>query len=627
MSTETETIYTDVDQSPIVTVEQPAGLNQQKRKHGEVAPTDQSTWKCIDCSHRNFASASECFKCKTSQEVQLKRKKENPNNWVCGSCSNSNWPHRTICNRCKSLKPGLENQTRNGNSGDQDWVCLNCDNNNRAFRSECNKCKLSKAEAISPSIAQFRTNADWLCMSCGNSNYPYRIACNKCSLPKRQAMTAARAPSNPPSSFADDKSENWLCYNCDNVNLPFRTECNKCKLDKKEGTNPSTAFKRSNTDWKCSVCSNVNFYYRVFCNSCQLPKSEIGEEVQCQVASDQHYLYDQGVPVPAELTGVPTEPIEHAAAQLYNQQGYIKPKPDQSYTVLHDLVSNKTDNWSCHNCDNLNFPLRTHCNKCRMAKDEAIAPETRAGRANVGDSQWSCLECSNQNYHFRLECNKCKGPRPARPISANNGFYGDVSGGNVTVGADYGYGYSDPNYGGGFPVQAYNPQPTQSSQQQSQDPENDWICNQCFNVNWPKRSKCNKCGLDKSVAVTPGQSVNRQGSYDSGDAASNWACSECQNINWPKRTKCNKCGVDKDGMNPANTGISISSGSVQRSGEPGGDWVCNECLNVNWPLRTKCNKCGVDKPLVMDNWPCSKCSHANYNFVSECSSCNAAKDS
>ena len=626
----------------LVTVELPAmAASQQKRKHDEVSLADQSTWKCIDCSHRNHASASECFKCKTSQEVQLKRKKENPNNWVCGSCNNSNWPHRTICNRCKSLKPGMENQMRNVNSADKEWVCLNCDNNNRAFRQECNKCKLAKGEAVNPGIAQFRTNTDWLCMSCGNSNYPYRISCNKCSLPKQEAMTATRAPTNPLPD--DDKSENWLCYNCDNVNLPFRTECNKCKIDKKSGTDPATAFKRSNTDWKCSVCYNLNFNYRVFCNGCQLPKSEIGEEVP--PSDEQLYSpYEGGVPVPTELTGVPTEPIEQAAAQLYStqqsayQQGY-QPKPaSASYTILRDLVNNKTDNWSCHNCDNLNYPLRTHCNKCRMSKAEAIAPETRAGRASVGDSQWNCSECSNQNFHFRTECNKCKGPRPLRIISTVdvNGFYGGIgNNGAATVSADYGYGYSDPNFGAGFPVQSYNSvnsygnntqsynssQSNQPSQQQSDDPSSDWVCSQCRNVNWPKRTKCNKCGLDKGVASDPGQSSNPQSGYDvqSNDPDANWVCSvpECQNVNWPKRTKCNKCGVDKGAMSPA-----LGGGSA----EGDGNWVCVDCQNVNWPKRTKCNKCGVGKPGAMDSWTCSTCSHNNYSFASTCDSCGGAQD-
>ena len=519
--------WTSGDNAALVTVEQPANL--QKRKHTDLHQ-DQSTWKCDTCAHRNFASASECFKCKTSQEVQLKRKKENPNNWRCGGCGNSNWPQRTVCNRCKAPKPGFESQLRNG---DCDWTCLNCDNINRPFRQQCNKCKMSKAEAVNPRTGQLRSNTDWMCMSCGNSNYPYRIACNKCKLPKHQAMTATR-------SFNSDQPENWLCFNCDNVNLPFRTECNKCKIEKREGVNPETAFKRTNRDWKCTVCENVNFYYRVFCNKCQLPKSEIGEEVATQLSNDLKYSpypsYKEAphssVPLPSELQGVPTEPIEQAAAQMFQQQvekGGAR-TGRENFTVDQELLSNRTDNWTCYNCDNLNYPLRTQCNKCSMSKAEAIAPETHAGRLAAGDSQWQCSACSNNNYHFRLHCNKCKAERPPRQAAAqlyHNGGYTNSS----YTSTNSSFCTSNSSY----PVQQYS---TSYAAQQyaggsvaaqqytgAQDGGVSWICTGCENVNWPRRTACNKCGADKS-AQSP-----------------NWLCSQCKHINYSFVTECSSCHV------------------------------------------------------------------------------------
>ena len=536
------------DSTCVVTVEQPPSLH--KRKHPTLIHGDQSTWKCDTCAHRNFASASECFKCKTSQEVQLKRKKENPNNWTCTECRNSNWPHRTVCNRCSTPKSGYENQINRNGGGDADWTCLNCDNINRPFRQECNKCKMSKQEAVDPRTQHGRTNQDWLCMSCGNSNYPYRIACNKCKLPKQQAMTATR-------SFDSDKPENWLCFNCDNVNLPFRTECNKCKLEKKEGINPETAFKRTNRDWKCTVCENVNFYYRVFCNKCQLPKSEIGEEMGRGGGSDgvkcNNYpsyggvahtavhnpavphpavphsavphsavphsavphpaVPHSAVPLPSELRGVPTEPIEQAAAQMFQEQvqkGTV-PASAASFTMEHDIVNNRTDNWTCYNCDNLNYPLRTQCNKCSMSKAEAVAPETRAGRLASGDTQWQCAGCGNNNYHFRLACNKCKADRPPRNASEL-------------------YTCSDQAYSGGYPVQQYASSYNTggSVARTTNAPTSNWICSDCENVNWPKRTKCNKCGVEKS-AQNP-----------------NWLCAYCKHINYSFVSHCNSCKAAKD---------------------------------------------------------------------------------
>ena len=523
---QSNTAVAEPGNTALVTVEQPPNL--QKRKHDDLH-NDQSTWKCDTCSHRNFASASECFKCKTSQEVQLKRKKENPNNWTCGGCRNSNWPHRTVCNRCKAPKPGYESQSRNGS--DTDWTCLNCDNINRPFRLHCNKCKMSKEEAVNPRTGQMRTNQDWLCMSCGNSNYPYRIACNKCKLPKHQAMTASR-------SFDSEKPENWLCFNCDNVNLPFRTECNKCKIDKKEGINPETAFKRTNRDWKCTVCENVNFYYRIFCNKCQLPKSEIGEDVPGQMGNDMKYSnyptygesYEPGptVPLPTELRGVPTEPIEQAAAAMYQEQ--VQKSQGNNFTVDKEMVSNRTENWTCGNCDNLNYPLRTQCNKCSMSKAEAIAPETRSGRLANGDNQWPCPVCNNNNYHFRLECNKCKAERPPRNISNqyyNTGYpiqqYTSSYGNNNSS-----YGNNNSSYGNNNSSYGNNNSSYGNNNGSNSSSGCSWICGSCENVNWPKRTVCNKCGIEKS-AQTP-----------------NWLCSVCNHINYSFVSDCSSCQAPKD---------------------------------------------------------------------------------
>eukprot|EP00116_Pleurobrachia_bachei_P002512 sb/3462774/ len=621
-----------------VTVEQPTNL--QKRKHDDVTGADrESTWKCDECQYRNFASASECFQCKTSQESQLKRKKENPNSWMCYSCRNNNWPHRTVCNRCKAPRPGLEAQAQNGFA---DWTCLNCDNINRAFREECNKCRLPKNEAINPAVGQFRTNQDWLCMSCGNSNYPYRIACNKCKLPKSEAMSVAR------SFDSQEMSENWLCYNCDNVNLPFRSECNKCKIEKKEGINPETAYKRTNLDWKCTVCDNVNFYYRVFCNKCQLPKSEIGEEMKPPEPAEDHVLSSLsaavhavgaalGQPVPAApgttepgsgasavapsansslAPGPLTIPVgagavdnkptyqtsytsyskpptkDHPpgtgesidAVQMFRQQQQpVGNKPRSHFTVDYERVQNRTDNWTCFNCDNLNFPLRTQCNKCKMSKAEALSPETRSGRIANGDAQWRCGSCGNNNYHFRLECNKCGSGRPPRTgtggtggfVSDSYGYGFDGSFNAASGGNEY---YNSAGGGGGNSYQNFHPAIQQYSNNKPPG-------------NFPNNSSYSFYG--------PGGPTSGGTGGGGGFSAQN-----------------NVAGSFCSAQQP-----------VVQPGEPTCSWICAGCENVNWPKRSRCNKCGKDKSSQTPNWVCGRCSHINHSFATECNSCKAYKDS
>lgn len=78
-----------------------------------------------------------------------------------------------------------------------------------------------------------------------------------------------------------------------------------------------------------------------------------------------------------------------------------------------------------------------------------------------------------------------------------------------------------------------------------------------------------------------------------------WVCPQCQNINWPKRTVCNKqgCGAAR----PAETYGGYNPGQQQHQQQqqqqhPEGSWVCPGCNNVNWPQRTVCNKKGCQLP-------------------------------
>lgn len=74
-----------------------------------------------------------------------------------------------------------------------------------------------------------------------------------------------------------------------------------------------------------------------------------------------------------------------------------------------------------------------------------------------------------------------------------------------------------------------------------------------------------------------------------------WECPECKNINFAKRTECNRCKAskplpDRKDRKPA----------THLGGPPGlfkeGDWVCPKCRNVNFQRRNKCNRCGEMKP-------------------------------
>ncbi|KAL9950536.1 hypothetical protein ACROYT_G043048 [Oculina patagonica] len=80
----------------------------------------------------------------------------------------------------------------------------------------------------------------------------------------------------------------------------------------------------------------------------------------------------------------------------------------------------------------------------------------------------------------------------------------------------------------------------------------DWVCpdKRCGNVNFARRTSCNRCGKDKgnidSIKLT-GSQIGKQAAAKSKGlfSAEDWMCSKCGNVNWARRSDCNMCGHPK----------------------------------------------------------------------------------
>ncbi|KAJ7386619.1 Zinc finger Ran-binding domain-containing protein 2 [Desmophyllum pertusum] len=80
--------------------------------------------------------------------------------------------------------------------------------------------------------------------------------------------------------------------------------------------------------------------------------------------------------------------------------------------------------------------------------------------------------------------------------------------------------------------------------------DGDWVCpdKRCGNVNFARRTSCNRCGKDKgsidSITKSTGAEIGKHAAKKSKGlfSAEDWMCSKCGNVNWARRGDCNMCG-------------------------------------------------------------------------------------
>eukprot|EP00931_Biecheleriopsis_adriatica_P069494 TRINITY_DN43330_c0_g1_i1.p1 TRINITY_DN43330_c0_g1~~TRINITY_DN43330_c0_g1_i1.p1 ORF type:complete len:260 (+),score=50.23 TRINITY_DN43330_c0_g1_i1:84-782(+) len=221
----------------------------------------------------------------------------------------------------------------------------------------------------------------------------------------------------------EGQGENWICKQCGNENWPLRTVCNKKEC-------------RAPGPWTCGSCGNKNFQGRMVCNrkSCGLPRPAAPGEM---VMSMQ--------PMGGGCMAMPPR------MGMQQMGGWVQPMSVTNMQPMGvqaaNLAGHPEGSWSCKECSNVNWPLRTVCKKCN-----ALGP-------------WTCPACGNKNFQGRAVCNRktCGLPRPEN--ASNQPAAGGKGGGPQS------------------------------------HPEGSWECPACGNVNWPMRTTCNKkeCGQPKPV--------------------------------------------------------------------------------------------------------------------------------
>lgn len=226
----------------------------------------------------------------------------------------------------------------------------------------------------------------WKCFQCGNVNFAMRDSCNRCGTARQIAVHHAAPPPPPPAQA-------WAAA----PQPPQHHSGGK-------GGRPIAGV---NGNWECPQCGNVNFAVRDSCNRCQAPRPVDG-----YLDAQEYGALDHGFP---------GRPVQNGSG--------AKGPP----------VAGVDGNWSCPYCQNINFGVRTTCNRCGMEKvvlgesDLEPAPQAppqrgaKRGPPVAGvDGNWACPSCQNVNFAVRTACNRCGAPKPE--LDSMGGLGGELGG-------------------------------------------------------------------------------------------------------------------------------------------------------------------------------------------------------
>lgn len=199
-----------------------------------------------------------------------------------------------------------------------------------------------------------------------------------------------------------------------------------------------------------------------------------------------------------------------------HRTGTLPTTTDKKNTFIQELLSAPFGSWICVKCNNVNWPARTICNgrTCQKGREASDIEYTRKYKAEL-EKRGFVADMIKMN-------STSSGSTPTVNVPSDSPLPGStVASGVATPAADTirGDSHGSLSHGRGYGAPGRNvyheevshlvrsmiapdvppPPPPPSRPPLRADPPGSWICPSCGNVNWPKRTHCNKhgCGVAK----------------------------------------------------------------------------------------------------------------------------------
>lgn len=173
------------------------------------------------------------------------------------------------------------------------------------------------------------------------------------------------------------KPGDWVCKTCNDLQFARNATCRRCGEKRptdgpRERADGKPWFAEPG-DWVCSGCGDLQFKRNVVCRKCQTPRSRRAQAQKQEAKGD--------------------EKAPGARPQL----GQLGP-PTQ-----------KTGDWMCKGCGDLQFARNTVCRRCGSARPNDGVSGT-PWFAEGGD--WLCPGCGDLQFKRNNSCRKCGLARP-----------------------------------------------------------------------------------------------------------------------------------------------------------------------------------------------------------------------